>query len=69
MTSSAAPGVSGLSRSVTVSRRTGFQMLQIETFVRRLLRLSRSVTVRGVLGLKMLQIEIEVEEGPLCLDL
>ena len=34
------PGVRGLSRSVTVSRRTGFQMLQIETFARRVLRLS-----------------------------
>lgn len=48
------------SRSVTVRRGFGFQMLQIETLVWRVLRLSRSVTSRPEFRSHLLQIEMFV---------
>ena len=60
MTSSAVPGVRGLSRSVTSG--TGFAelLLQIETFAMQVLRLSRSVTSRPGFRSHLLQIEMFV---------
>ena len=58
MTSSAVPGVRGLSRSVTSG--TGFAelLLQIETLVWRVIRSSKSVTSRPGSRSHLLQIEM-----------
>ena len=60
MTSSAVPGVRGLSRSVTSG--TGFAelLLQIETLVWRVIRSSKSVTSRPGFRSQLLQIEMFV---------
>ena len=54
------------SRSVTVRRRFGFQMLQIETLVWRVLRLSGSVTSRPGFRSHLLQIEMFVSAPAPC---